>query len=151
MTLVALLAAIGLSCEWRAPSAPSGGAAEISSGLSLCVEETNRYRKSVALPPLARSQALEDFAAVAAEHDALAHIAHKYFLQTNGGGTSLAETEILWWRERGVGAVIQDGIAQMWQAGPSGEHYDILIGPYSEIGCGIFVNGAEVTIAQDFR
>ena len=39
----------------------------------------------------------------------------------------------------------------MWQGGPRGEHYDIMVGPYSQIGCGIFVNGREVTVAQDFR
>lgn len=151
VTLVALLAAVGLSCEVRAPSAPSGGAAEIATGLSLCVDEINRYRESVGRPALARSQALEDFAVAAVERDALAHTAHQHFLQTNGGGTAVAETEILWWQGMAVGAVVQSGIAQMWQAGPSGEHYDILNGPYSEIGCGIFVNGTEVTVAQDFR
>ena len=120
-------------------------------GLSLCVDETNRYRESVGRPALARSPALENFAAAAAERDALAHVAHQHFLQTRGGGTATAETEILWWRGMEVGAVVRGGIAQMWQAGPSSEHYDILIGPYSEIGCGIFVNGVEVTVVQDFR
>jgi hypothetical protein len=150
-TLVALVAAAGLSCDRRAPSAPSGGAVENASGLSFCVNEINRYREGVGRPLLARSQVLEDYAAVAAERDALAHSAHRYFLQTNGGGTATAETEILWWRGMEIKAVLQGGIAQMWQAGPNSEHYDILIGPYSEIGCGIFVNGAEVTVAQDFR
>jgi len=26
-----------------------------------------------------------------------------------------------------------------------------MVGEYSKIGCGIFVNGSEVTVAQDFR
>jgi hypothetical protein len=47
--------------------------------------------------------------------------------------------------------VIQRGLAQMWQVGPGGEHYDIMAGTFSEIGCGIAVNGAEVTVTQDFR
>ncbi len=39
----------------------------------------------------------------------------------------------------------------MWTAGPSNEHYDVLAGPYSEVGCGLFVDGDEVSSAQDFR
>jgi hypothetical protein len=39
----------------------------------------------------------------------------------------------------------------MWAAGPGGEHYDILVGRYSEVGCGVFVNGSEVSVAQDYR
>ena len=48
-------------------------------------------------------------------------------------------------------AVIKRGLAQMWEAGPGGEHYDIMVGRFSEIGCGIAVNGSEVTVTQDFR
>jgi hypothetical protein len=39
----------------------------------------------------------------------------------------------------------------MWTAGPSGTHYKIMVGPYTQAGCGIFVNDQDVTIAQDFR
>jgi hypothetical protein len=39
----------------------------------------------------------------------------------------------------------------MWDVGPGGEHYDIMVGAFSEIGCGIAVNGTEVTVTQDFR
>ena len=46
---------------------------------------------------------------------------------------------------------IQQGLAQMWRVGPGGEHYDILSGSYAEVGCGVFVNGTEVTATQDFR
>jgi len=62
-----------------------------------------------------------------------------------------AENEILWWRGFGVRSVIQQGLEQMWLNGPAGEHYDIMTGNFSQIGCGIFVNGGEVTVAQDFR
>ena len=98
-----------------------------------------------------RSDALEAFAAEAAQNDALVRVAHHLFTTTNGRGTAMAETEILWWRGAGVRAVIQKGLAQMWQGGPSDEHYNVIVGPYSEIGCGIFVNGSEVTVAQDYR
>ncbi len=102
-------------------------------------------------PALARSADLEAFAAQAAQADGLAHQAHHFFATTNGGGTSAAENEILWWAGFGVRSVIQQGLEQMWQTGPAGEHYDIMTGAFSQIGCGIFVNGSEVTVAQDFR
>jgi hypothetical protein len=98
-----------------------------------------------------RSAALEDFAAQAASIDGVAHVAHTHFESTNGDGISSAETEILWWRGFSVQGVIQRGLAQMWDVGPGGEHYDIMVGAFSEIGCGIAVNGSEVTVTQDFR
>jgi hypothetical protein len=101
--------------------------------------------------PLARSADLEAFAAQAAQSDGLAHQAHRFFATTNGGGMSRAENEILWWEGLGVRTVIQEGLQQMWNIGPAGEHYDIMTGAFSQIGCGIFVNGSEVTVAQDFR
>ena len=111
----------------------------------------NRYRASVGRPPLTRSADLESYAARAAEDDGRSHQAHKFFSSTNGGGMVEAENEILWWRGFGVRSVIQQGLQQMWVSGPRGEHYDIMIGDFSQIGCGIFVNGSEVTVAQDFR
>jgi cysteine-rich secretory family protein len=119
--------------------------------LMMCVDETNRYRASVGLRPLTRSATLEEFATRAAAVDGIAHVAHDHFAATNGAGISRAETEILWWQGFSVRGVIQRGLAQMWQVGPGGEHYDIMAGDFSEIGCGIAINGAEVTVTQDFR
>ena len=85
------------------------------------------------------------------QHDANAGVAHLFFSSNNGGGVSMAETELLLRRNYAVRDVIRKGLAAMWAAGPSGEHYDILAGPYSEVGCGFFVNGSEVSSAQDFR
>src|SRR5262245_22708460 len=130
---------------------PSVISASAAANLAYCADETNRYRASVGLRPLVRSAALEDFAARAASVDGVAHAAHNHFVATNGAGVSRAETEILWWRGFSVQAVIQRGLAQMWNVGPGGDHYDIIVGPYSEIGCGIAVNGSEVTVTQDFR
>jgi uncharacterized protein YkwD len=131
--------------------APSVLSSSTAADLALCADETNRYRTSVGLRPLVRSAALEDFATHAASHDGVAHVAHNFFAATNGAGVSSAETEILWWRGFSVRAVIQRGLAQMWQVGPGGEHYDIMAGSYSEIGCGVAINGSEVTVTQDFR
>ena len=125
--------------------------ADFVAELALCIDETNRYRASAGRPPLARSDALDNFAAEAARQDALIHQAHYYFKLTNGHGVSKAENEILWWRDLSIRDVVQQGIAQMWRSGPSGEHYDIIVGSYTQLGCGIYVNGGEVTVAQDFR
>jgi uncharacterized protein YkwD len=129
------------------PSVLSSTAAD----LQLCADQTNDYRASVGLRPLMRSATLEDFAADAAAHDGVAHVAHAHFAATSGAGVSRAETEILWWRGFTPRGVIQRGLAQMWQVGPGGEHYEIITGAYSEIGCGIAINGSEVTVTQDFR
>jgi uncharacterized protein YkwD len=136
-----------------ATDAPAGAAADtgVARELSFCVDETNRLRASVGLGPLRRSTALEEFATAAAAHDSAAREAHHYFRRMNGAGVSRAETEILWWRNQAVREVIKGGLAQMWKVGPGGDHYDIMTGAYTETGCGVFVDGSEVTVAQDFR
>jgi hypothetical protein len=158
-----LLAALGLALSVSAmacangPTAPSDVATassatlDLSEDLAFCADEVNRYRASVGRQPLARSAALESFATSAAAHDGTAHVAHQLFVNTGGGGTSMAETEILWWRGYAVRAAIKQGLAQMWKVGPGGEHYDILSGSFGEVGCGVFINNGEVTVAQDFR
>jgi uncharacterized protein YkwD len=155
LTLVCLVAGVAASCGRSSPSSPSpsaGASVNLSANLSYCADEVNRYRASVGRPPLTRSADLEAFAAQAAQNDGVSHQAHHWFAMTNGGGkTSKAENEILWWQGYGVQSVIEQGLQQMWNAGPNGEHYDIMVGGFSQIGCGIFVNGSEVTVAQDFR
>ena len=146
---------LGPSTDSNGSADPNAAISVMSSStaadLAMCADETNRYRASVGLRPLVRSAVLEDFATHAAAVDGVAHIAHNHFAATNGAGVASAETEILWWRGFNVRTVIQRGLAQMWQVGPGGEHYDIMAGTFSEIGCGIAVNGAEVTVTQDFR
>ena len=154
-TVFALVGLAGASCsQMQSPTGATPaatGTANYASELAFCADQTNRYRASVGRPSLARSEALEDFAAQAAEHDALARVAHQHFVQTNGAGVALAETEILWWRSNAVNPVVEGGLAQMWRVGPGGEHYDIMSGNYTQIGCGVFVSNGEVTVAQDFR
>jgi len=128
-----------------------GTSVNLSASLSYCADEVNRYRASVGKPPLLRSAELEGVAAQAARNDGLSHQAHHWFATTHGGGLSVAENEILWWQGFGVRSVIEQGLQQMWESGPRGEHYDIMVGAFTQIGCGIFVNGSEVTVAQDFR
>ncbi len=133
-------------------STPVGSASAREAELVYCVDEVNRYRASVGLPALSRSPVLEAFAQIGVEHDASIRIPHDYFRQTNGGGVAKAETEILWWRGLTTVRVISAGLAQMWAVGPGGEHYDILVGRYTDVGCGIFVSpSGEVSVSQTFR
>ena len=151
LALVCLLAGFVTACERFSPTRPSSSSSgNLSADLSFCADEVNRYRASVGFPPLSRSADLEAFAAQAADNDGRNHQPHHWFAMTNGGGTARAENEILWWSGYGVRSVIEQGLQQMWQSGPGGEHYGIMVGQFSQIGCGIFVNGSEVTVAQDF-
>jgi uncharacterized protein YkwD len=151
LALIALLAGVISACGRLSPAGPSGSSGNAAANLSFCADEVNRYRASVGRPPLTRSSDLEAFASQAAQNDGLMHQAHHFFAITNGGGAAIAENEILWWQGYGVRSVIEEGLQQMWKGGPNGEHYDIMVGNFTQIGCGIFVNGAEVTVAQDFR
>ena len=39
----------------------------------------------------------------------------------------------------------------MWREGPGGEHYDIMVDNYHQIGCGVFVQGNDVAVLEAFR
>lgn len=147
--LTVSVAAASGSCAGN-PALPSAKSGYLSE-LQYCADEVNRLRASVGRPGLRRSSELESFAAAAIERDATLRIPHYHFQATGGGGISRAETEILWWRGYTVRRVIELGLAQMWVVGPGGEHYDILTGPYTEIGCGVFESRGEVSVAQEFR
>ena len=138
-----------------APSTTTAGTAAFSAEVGLCVEETNKYRRLAGKAVLQRSGALEEYAAAAARTDGLAHTAHKHAHSTNlGNGTARAENAILWWSVRYYGSVRQvivRGLGEMWEQGAGGPHYRNLVGAFSEVGCGLFVNGEEVTVVQAFR
>jgi uncharacterized protein YkwD len=123
--------------------------------LAFCVERMNTLRASKGLSPFTRSSTLERYAAAAARTDGLAHTAHRHARETrHGNGTARAENEILWWSLDGYGsvqAIVEGGLDDMWRQGTGGAHYDNLAGPYTQAGCGIFVNGDEVTVVQAFR
>jgi len=155
--MVAVLATVATSaaCASASPTSPSGpasgGTAAVSATQAFCTEEINRYRAMVGLSALSRGTDLESFAEQAIEHDARAGVPHQYFLQTNGGGVSKAENQLLQWKGYAVNDVIRQGLATMWAEGPSGSHYIVLTGNYKQVGCGIFVNGNDVSISQDFH
>lgn len=126
----------------------------LATDLEYCVAQTNEYRASIGRPALSRSSALEAYAAAAAPHDSAARAAHRYFRKTDGGGVAYAENQIPWWplpRYGSVHEVIRSGMAMMWAEGRGGGHYDNIAGSYTEVGCGIFVSGGQVTVVQAFR
>ena len=133
------------------PSANAGYDAE----LALCVSITNTYRASIGRGALTRAERLDAYAAEAARTDASAREAHHYTTNTKfGNGLVRAENELLWWPLSTYGTVrnvVEEGLATMWKEGPGGTHYVNVVGNYSEIGCGIYVSGGEVTVEQAFR
>jgi uncharacterized protein YkwD len=153
-------ALIAAACS-GSPSAPSpapgaaGDAVAHSTELRTCIQVTNLYRASVGKVALTRSATLDEYAAAAARTDGTVKIAHHHARTTNlGNGTSRAENAILWWSLRYYGtveSVVRRGLEDMWRRGAGGTHYQNIVGGFTETGCGIFVNGDEVTVVQAFR
>lgn len=117
-----------------------------------CVQETNRYRAMVGRPALTESSSLEAFAAAAAQADTQTGIAHGYYRSHDPGFG--AENEAPNWSITIYGSthnVVAQAIAAFWSEGPSGGHYENIVGPYSQLGCGFFQNGNDLTVVQDFR
>ncbi|HEX7086142.1 MAG TPA: CAP domain-containing protein [Vicinamibacterales bacterium] len=137
------------------PDAPSVVVPGVSPDLLFCVDEANRYRAIAGAAPLVRSEALELYAAQAARVDGTAREGHRHFRLTGGGGGLVfAENEIPWWplsTYRTVREVIRVGFAFFWEERPSGGHYRNLVGPYREIGCGVFQQDGLVTVVVAFR
>lgn len=167
LRLVSALGALMLSaaCTASSPTAPSAASIDpanpsavtsaaigLEASLSFCTSEINRYRASVGLTALARSAELDAFSAAAVEYDHKARTPHAYHQRTSGGGgLSRAQNELLLWKGYAVNEVIRRGLADMWAQGPQGTHYRTMTGPYSHVGCGVFVSGSEVSVSQDFR
>jgi uncharacterized protein YkwD len=141
-----------LARESIIPEPPSSSpATTFEQELEFCVAETNRYRATIGLSPLTRSRALEAYAAAGARQDGLAHKPHLHYKSAKLAAKGIAENELPWWPGPSVRSVIEKGIATMWAEGPKGGHYENIRGPYSQLGCGVFVNGTEITVVQDFQ
>jgi hypothetical protein len=134
-------------------SGPSTGGTRTTRATDMvfCVDEINRYRLGIGLAPLARSEPLEAYAAQSAQIDQAARIPHLHFVQNNGGGIATAETELLLWPSLNLPLILQQGLAQMWAEGPPGDHYQIMTGPYTQVGCGAFSSDVATTVVQAFR
>lgn len=146
-----VLTVLSAACQLPASAPSPAGTAGVSDQLEFCVSEINRYRALAARAPLSRAEALERYAAEAAQHDGSAGVPHQLFARTNGGGVARAETQLLRWHGYSVRDVIVQGLAEMWAAGPGGSHYAVMMGNYSEVGCGVFVNGRDVSVSQAYR
>jgi hypothetical protein len=141
-----------------APGSPDAapGAGMYAVEAAFCVDETNRLRAVDGKPPVARSQALEDYAMEGAEFDfnAPASPPHPHFQMTGGGGIAFAENECphqLGWNIMGdVRNTVAECIAAFYGEGPGGGHYDNMMGAWGSMGCGIYVVGTDITIVQDF-
>jgi len=127
--------------------------------LQFCIDEINRYRAMLSKPPYTRSSVLDTFAAAGAKMDGTAHSPHKHFMTTGGGGVAFAENEIPWWPLASYGSIreiIRKGLASMWAEGPGsgsahGHYTNMSSSMYTTAGCGVYVNGGEVTATQDFK
>ncbi len=157
LAAVTALGVVTLACA-ATPTAPSpagtttaASSANVDASVSFCTEEINRYRAKIGLSPLGRATDLDSFASQAAEHDGRTRVPHQFFRMTNGGGVARAENQLLLWKGYAVNEVIRQGLAQMWAEGPGGSHYQIMAGKFAQVGCGIFKNGDEVNVSQDFR
>jgi hypothetical protein len=125
--------------------------------LAFCVAETNRYRARHGTPPLRRSAELEAYAATGARYDTAARQAHKHFDDTRGGILAFAENECLssyGWSLKFAGGSVRRAItkclAAFYAEGPAGGHYEIMLGEYGTLGCGVYVAGDGVSIVQNF-
>lgn len=156
----ALLA--GGGCSDAATSAPmssrsasSGGPASVADDeLLFCVAETNRLRATLGAGAVTRSAEVEAYAAQAARADGTNATTHGYTSGPNGPKVSFAENEVLRWplaRYGSIHGLITAAIAAFWNEGPGGGHYENMRGPWTRVGCGLFVDGDRVTLVQHFR
>jgi hypothetical protein len=122
-----------------------------------CVELTNELRATVGRPPVERSAELEAYATEGAEYDH-GRDPHDHFRSNSGGGIAFAENECPHWDlSFGGGSVtslVEACIDAFWSEGPgTGDahgHYNNMIGNYGTLGCGIYNEGSDYTIIQDY-
>src|SRR5262245_37282211 len=117
----------------------------------LCVDKTNDLRASVGVAPVMRSADLEAYANEGAEYD-FTRNPHDHFRAF--GGTAFAENECPHW-DLGFGSgtvvgLVDACIDAFWSEGPGGGHYENMIGAYGALGCGIYHQGSDYTIIQDY-
>jgi len=126
---------------------PNGGT---TADLTFCVTETNRYRAMVGRAALTESASVETFAAAAAQSDTQTGVPHGYY-NAHPPGFSAENEAPEWPVTTSIQNTIAAAIAAFWSEGPGGAHYQNMIGPYSQLGCGLFAVGQSVTIVQDYR
>jgi hypothetical protein len=155
MTRIFLALTLGLSlvgCRQSATAPSDALPGEVTSAaLIMCVEETNRYRAMVGAPAVTRSPAIEAHAAAAARADGLSGTPHGYVSQNPPPG-QWGENEVLGLGLKTSGSVqnvVRTALISFWASPP---HYAVMASArYSEVGCGLFLNGNHVTVVQHFR
>jgi hypothetical protein len=139
----ALVAVLAAACG-------SGGTA-MDNTLAYCVDQVNDVRTDAGLAALTRSPDVEAYAAAGAAIDGSSRIPHKHFTDTLDAGVAAAELEIPQFSFRawgGVEGVIAEGVREQ-SVSPSARM--TLVGDYTQLGCGIYQDGDEVTVVEDFR
>jgi hypothetical protein len=98
---------------------------------------------------------LEAFAAEGAKSDGIANLPHHHVatnpLPGNGQG---GENEVLRWPYNlrpTVQGIVARAIAPFYGEGPGGGHYENIVGPFTQLGCRIYVDTNGMTVIQDFR
>jgi uncharacterized protein YkwD len=136
-----------------------GGSASLprptTADLIFCVDETNRYRAMRNRPTLSRSTTLEAFAADGARNDGLSNVPHQHVSTTPMPRSGpWGENEVLRWPYNlspTVQGIIAQAIASFYAEGPGGGHYENVVGPFAQLGCGVYVDNNGMTIIQDFQ
>lgn len=130
------------------PPTPSAGVT--SADLAFCVSETNRYRAMAGAASVARSSVLETYAATAIQADALSGNLHNY-TRTHPPGVAFGENGFLRLPLNVLGSiqgVLREALLSFWN---SSSHRATLTGGYTQVGCGVFVQGNDVSVLQHFR
>ena len=149
--ILGLLLAMGASCgRALAPVSPSD---VLVNDLAFCVSETNRYRAMVGAAPLQAMPDLETYTAQAAKADAESRIPHSYFSDHEPEAPAAENEEQFLLGSVGHTAhdLISQALATFFAQGPGGDHYDNLVGPYRQLGCGTYAGGSLYVVVQDFR
>jgi len=121
-----------------------------------CVRRTNELRVANGRAPVVQDAALEAYADEGAAYD-FSHgdPPHAHFrLEPVGGGIAFAENQCPHW-DLGFGGGDLNGLVDaclqaFFDEGPGGSHYDNMMGDYGTLGCGLYNEGTDYTIIQDF-
>ena len=157
LMILAVLFGVG-ACGDGDDGGPGGDAAVTADQTAhqVCVTETNKYRATTGKPAVQQSATLEAYADVGAMHD-FSTAPHDHFSTTSGGGIAFAENECPqqgnWNLSFGNGDVAMTVVAcvkAFFDEGPGGGHYENMMGNYGSLGCGIYVQGQQLTIVQDY-
>lgn len=146
-----VLSILAAGCDSGSVGGDDGGGS--TEAHRFCVDETNRLRELNGRVPVEWSAALEAYANEGAEYDH-ARSPHDHFGDTGGGGIAFAENECPHWDlSFGGGDMVElmrACIDAFYSEGPGGGHYEIMLGNYGTLGCGIYQQGTDVTIIQDY-